>query len=127
MKVLRLPWKFDMIFFGIVENYWCKNYLEGVHLVGNTHQAAPPMPGAARGVLGPTGPPSLIPFVHILPSSPKQISISLFPVFLLPNLRFSISLLRAPFPKLFWRITTWYVTPPLVQLVFLLVVYILSS
>ena len=67
---------------------------------------------------GPHGPPSFIPFVHILPSSPNQISIAFFPVFLLPNLRFSISLLGAPFLKLFWRIATWYVTPPLVQLVF---------
>ena len=45
-------------------------------------------------------------------------------MFLLPNLRFLISLLGAPFPKLFWGIAPWYVTP-LLQLVFALVDYIL--
>ena len=47
---------------------------------------------------------------HHLP--PEKISIALSPVFLPSNPRISISLLEAPFPKLFREIVTWYVTPP---------------
>ena len=39
----------------------------------------------------------------------------------------SISLLEALSPKLFRGIVAWYVTPPFVQLVFVLVVYILNN
>jgi hypothetical protein len=62
-------------------------------------------------------------------SSPtsKKITIALSLVFLLANPRITISLLEAPFLKLFWGIATWYVTPPLVQLVFALVVYVLNN
>ena len=38
-------------------------------------------------------------------------------------LPFSISLLKAPLTKLLGEIVPWYVTPPLVQLVFVLVLY----
>ena len=62
---------------------------------------------------------------HHLP--PEKISIALSPVFLLPNPRISISLLEAPFLKLFRGIVAWYVTPPFVQLVFVLVVYVLNN
>jgi hypothetical protein len=62
---------------------------------------------------------------HHLP--PKKISIALSPVFLLSNPRILISLLEAPFPKLFRGIVAWYVTPPFVQLVFVLVVYTLNN
>jgi hypothetical protein len=47
-------------------------------------------------------------------------------VFLLILLPFSISLCKAPFAKLFLGIVHRYVTPPLVQLVFVLVLYILQ-
>ena len=36
---------------------------------------------------------------------------------------FDLLLLKAPFTKLLWEIVAWYVTPPLVQLVFVLVLY----
>ena len=58
---------------------------------------------------------------------PEKITIALSFVFLLSNPRISISLLEAPFPKLFRGIVAWYVTPPFVQLVFVLVVYILNN
>ena len=38
-----------------------------------------------------------------------------------------IYLLEAPFMKLFQEFVAWYVTPPCVQLVFALVVYILNN
>ena len=56
------------------------------------------------------------------PSSQK-ITSQLKPEFLLILLPFSISLLKAPFTKLLWGIVLWYVTPPMVQLVFVLVIY----
>ena len=37
-----------------------------------------------------------------------------------------ISMLKAPFTKLLWGIVPWYVTPPLVQLLFVLVLYSLQ-
>ena len=76
---------------------------------------------------GPHVGPLTYPFspLHHLPPE-KNISIALSPMFLLSNPRISISLLEAPFLKLFWGIATWYVTPPLLQLVFALVVYSLN-
>ena len=77
---------------------------------------------------GPHVGPLTYPFIphHHLPPE-KKFSIALSPVFLLSNPQISISLLKAPFPKLFRGIVAWYVTPPLVQLVFALVVYTLSN
>ena len=62
---------------------------------------------------------------HHLP--PEKISIALSPMFLSSNPRILISLLETPFPKLFWGIVAWYVTPPFVQLVFVVVVYTLNN
>ena len=62
---------------------------------------------------------------HHLP--PEKIPFALSPVFLSSNPRISISLLEAPFPKLFRGIVAWYVTPPFIQLVFVLVVYTLNN
>ena len=63
---------------------------------------------------------------HHLPPE-KILHCSLSPMFLLSNPRILTSLLEAPFPKLFRGIVAWYVTPPFVQLVFVLVVYILNN
>ena len=57
----------------------------------------------------------------------EKITLALSLVFLLPKPRISISLLEAPFPKLFRGFVAWYVTPPFVQLVFVLVVYTLNK
>ena len=65
-----------------------------------------------------------IPHCHL---PPEKITLALSPVFLSSNPRISISLLEAPFPKLFQGFVAWYVTPPFVQLVFALVVYILNN
>ena len=89
-----------------------------MHQVGITHLGAPGPSGAPWWVVGPMWAPSLISLAHIITYLQKEISIALSPVFLLSNPRISISLLEAPFPKLFWGIATWYVTPPLLQLVF---------
>ena len=54
-------------------------------------------------------------------SCSKKITSQLKPEYLLMLLPFLISLLKAPLTKLLWGIVLWYVTPPMVQLVFVLV------
>ena len=98
-----------------------------MHQVGTTHLGAPGPLGAPWWVVVPTWAPSLIPSSHIVTYLQKKITLALSPVFLSSNPRFSICLLKAPFPKLFWVIVAWYVTPPFVQLVFVLVVYTLNN
>ena len=66
-----------------------------------------------------------IPHHHLPPEKNHHCSLSL--VFLLSNPRILISLLEAQFLKLFRGIVAWYVTPPFVQLVFVLMVYILNN
>ena len=92
-----------------------------MHQVGTTHLGTP------WWVVVPTWAPSLISLHHIITYLQKKISIALSPMVLLSNPRISISLLEAPFLKLFRGIVAWYVTPPFVQLVFVLVVYILNN
>ena len=82
------------------------------------------------GLWTPCGPPHLsLHTTSSLTSRKKNLHcyLSLSLVFLLSNPRISISLLEAPFSKLFRGIVAWYVTPPFVQLVFVLVVYFLNN
>ena len=95
--------------------------------MGATHLGAPAPPGTPWWVVVPTWDPSLTSSYHIITYLQKKFSIALSPVFLLSNPQISISLLKAPFLKLFREIVAWYVTPPFVQLVFVLVVYILNN
>ena len=96
--------------------------------MGTTHLGAPGPPGVPWWVVVPTWAPSLISSYHISTYLQKKNPLlSLSPVFLLSNPRILISLLEAPFPKLFWGIVTWYVAPPFLHLVFVLVVYILNN
>ena len=95
--------------------------------MGTTHLGTPAPPGAPWWVVGPMWAPSLISSSHITTYLQKKITIALSLVFLLSNPRISISLLEALFPKLFWEIVAWYVTPLFVQLVFALLVYTLNN
>ena len=71
------------------------------------------------------GSPPLIPApTHFL--FLQKSTIQLKHEFQLILLRFSISLLKAPLTKLLGEIVPWYVTPSLVQLVFVLVLYSLQ-
>ena len=126
IKVLRMPWQFNMIFW-IFENFWCNKHRREVHQVSTTHLGVPAPPGVPWWVVVPTWAPSLTSSSHIITYLQKNISIALSPMFLSSNPWISISLLEAPFPKLFQGIVAWYVTPTFVQLVFVLVVYILNS
>ena len=97
-----------------------------MHQVGTTHLGTPGPPGVPWWVVVPTWAPSLISLAHIITYLQKKIPTALSPVFLSSNPRILISLLEAPFLKLLGEIVPWYVTPRLVQLVFVLVLYSLQ-
>ena len=85
-------------------------------------QGTPYPLGAPHCLVGPWWPPSTYSSYHTL-LPPKNITIQLKPKTKLILLPFSISLLNTPLTKLLGDIVAWYVTPPLVQLVFVLVLY----
>ena len=76
--------------------------------------------------MDPTWVPSTYSSHHTLLLPPQKITNQLKHEFKLILLPFSISLLKAPLTKLLWGIVPLYVTPPMVQLVFVLVLYILQ-
>ena len=82
--------------------------------------------GAPPCLVGPRWPSSTYSCTHLLPLPHTNTKNQLKHEFQPLLLRFSISLLKAPFTKLLWEIVAWYVTPPLVQLVFVLVLYSLQ-
>ena len=82
--------------------------------------------GRAPCLVGPSWTPSTYSSTHSLRLPPEKILPQLKHVFQLILLPFSISLLKAPFTKLFWEIDLRYVTPPMVQLVFVLMLYLLQ-
>ena len=89
-------------------------------------RARPTPLSAPPCLVGPTWVPSTYSSTHPLCLPSEKIIMQLKPVFLLILLPFSISLLKAPFTKLLWGIVLRYVTPPMVQLVFVLVLYLLQ-
>ena len=100
-----------------------------------THQGGQPpchegggraYPSRARPCLvGPRWPSSTYSCTHTIHLPPTNTNIQLKPESKLVLLPFSISLLKAPLAKLLGEIVPWYVTPPLVQLVFLLRKFVL--
>ena len=92
---------------------------------GHKGGGAPTLLGHATLPCGPHVAPSTYSSTHpLLP--PEKITPYLKLVFLLILLPFSISLLKAPFTKMLWGIVLRYVTHPMVQLVFVLVLYSLQ-
>ena len=82
--------------------------------------------GHAPRLVGPRWPPSTYSCTYTLLLPPTNMNIQLKPESKLILLPFSIALLKAPLAKLLGEIVPWYVTPPLVQLVFVLVLYSLE-
>ena len=80
-------------------------------------------PGRAPCLVGPRWPSSTYSCTHTLLLPPTNTNIQFIPEAKLVLLPFSISLLKAPFTKVLWGIVLRYVTPPMVQLVFVLVLY----
>ena len=93
---------------------------QGANHLATRVEGAPTPLGRAPCLVGPWWPSSTYPSTHILPLSHTNPKNQLKHEFQPLLLRFSISLLKAPLSKLFGEIVPWYVTPPLVQLVFVL-------
>ena len=126
IKVLRMTCQFNMIVSGIFEDLLCKNYRGGsCHLVTRV-EGVPYPPGRAPCLVGPWWPSSTYPCTHLLPLPHTNTKNQLKHEFQPPLLWFLISLLKAPLAKLLGEIVPWYVTLPLVQLVFVLVLYSLQ-
>ena len=126
IKVLQMPRKWNMIFSRIFENIWhWEHSRRGKHLATSV-EGAPYPPGRAPCLMGPRWPSSTYPSTHLLPLSHTNPQNQLKHEFQPLLLWFSISLLKAPLAKLLVEIVPWYVTPPLVQLVFVLVLYSLQ-
>ena len=125
IKVLRMPCQFNMIFWEYLSIYSAKITAGGAATWPRGWWARPPY-RTRPCLMGPRWPSSTYPSTHLLPLShtnPKNQLKHEFQPFLL---RFSISFLKAPLSKLLGEIVPWYVTPPLVQLVFVLVLYSLQ-
>ena len=124
INVLQMPCKFIMIFYGIFEDFrHLKHCRRGKHLATRV-EGTPTPPGCAPLSRGPTVAPLHL-FLHPHTPSSQKITIQHKHEIYLILLQFSISLLKAP-TKLLGGIVPWYVTPPLVQLVFVLVLYSLQ-
>ena len=115
-----------MIFSGIFENIWHLEHSRGSWYLATRVQGAPTPIGRAPCLVGPWWLTSTYSCTHTLLLPPKKITNQLKHEFLLILLPFLISLLKAPLTKLLWGIVPWYVTPPMVQLVFVLVLYSLQ-
>ena len=96
-----------------------------MHQVGTTHLGAPAPPRAPWWDVVPTRAPSLTSSSHIITYLQKNLHCSLSRVPALKPADFDL-FAQSSVPKLFRGIVAWYVTPPFVQLVFVLVVYTLN-
>ena len=126
IKVLQMPWKLNMIFSRIFEDLWNWEHTRGVNHLPTRVQGTPTPLGCAPCLVGPRWPSSTYSYTHTLHLPPTNTNNQLKPEPKLVLLSFSISLLKAPLTKLLGEIVPGYVTPPLVQLVFVLVLYSLQ-
>ena len=102
-----------------------RSHKGGNHLATRVEGAPTPL-GRAPCLVGPRWPSPTYPFTYTLLLPPPNTNNQLKLESKLVLLPFSISLLKAPLSKLLREIVPWYVTPPLVQLVFVLVLYSLQ-
>ena len=98
------------------------------YLALRTQQGASTWPRGWRARPLPHGPTVALLHLFLHPHTPSshKHDYQFKPESKLILLPFSISLLKAPLTKLLGGIVPWYVTPPLVQLVFVLVLYSLQ-
>ena len=125
IKVLRMPCQFNMIFREYLRIYCAKITAGGAATWPRGWWAPPPI-GHAPCLVGPRWPSSTYSCTHTLLLPPTNTIIQLKLESKLILLSFSITLLKAPLTKLLGEIVPWYVTPPLIQLVFVLVLYSLQ-
>ena len=116
-----------MIFLEYLRIFGTENTAGGSTTCLRGWRARPTPLGAPPYLVGPQWPSFTYPFTHTLLLPPTNTNNQLKPESKLVLLPFSISLLKASLTKLLGEIVPWYVTPPLVQLVFVLVLYSLQN
>ena len=108
-----------MIFYIIFKNFWCKEHTRGPHQLATRVEGMPLTLWAPRG-----SPPLILAPIHSFFLQKKSLhcsnscSCSSCCHFRCPA--------QSPFTKLLWGIDLRYVTPPMVQVVFVLVLYLLQ-
>ena len=121
-----MPCKFSMIFMEYLRILGIENTAGGGQAPGHEGGGRALPLGRAPCFVGSLWPSSTYSCTHTLLLPPTNTIIQLKHEFQIILLRFSISLLKAPFTKLLWEIVLWYVTPPMAQLIFVLVLYSLQ-
>ena len=99
---------------------------QGANHLARRVEGTPTPLGRAPCLVGPRWLSSTYSHTHPLLLPPTNSNNQLKPESKLVLLPFLISLLKAPLTKLPGEIVPWYVTPPLVQLAFVLVLYSLQ-
>ena len=112
-----------MIFYRTFEDLWNKEHIRGANHLTTRVEGAPTPLGRAPCLVGPRWLSSTYSFSHTLHLPPPNTNNQLKPESKLVLLPFLISVLKAPLTKLLGEIVPWYVAPPMVQLVFVLVIY----
>ena len=114
--------QFNMIFSGIFEDLLCKNYRRrSCHLATRVVGAPPP-----SGRPLPRGPTVALLHLSFHPHTPSSSHKHEYPVHTRVRAHFVAIfdiLAQSTSHKTAWGIVPWYVTPPLIQLVFAVVVY----
>ena len=125
IKMLQLPCKFSMIFMEYLRILGTENTAGGASTRPREWRARPP-PGHAPCLVGPWWPPSTYASTHTLHLLPKK-NPHPAQARVLAHLTSIFDLLdQSSIHKLLWGIVLRYVTPPMVQLVFVLVLYSLQ-
>ena len=99
---------------------------QGANHLATRVEGAPTPLGRAPCLVGPRWPSSTYSCTHPLLLPPTNTKNQLKHEFQPSLLPLSIFLLKEPLTKLLGELVPWYVTPPLVQLVFVLVLYSLQ-
>ena len=125
IKVLQMPCQFNMIFSGIFENIWHWEHSRGAGTWPRGSRACPPLQGAPPASWAHGGPLHL--FLHPHTSSSSQKNHHPAQARVLAHFAAIFDLLaQSSIHKIALGIVAWYVTPPLVQLVFVPVLYSLQ-
>ena len=120
-----MPYQFNMILSEIFENICHSEHSRGSKHLGTMVQGAPTPLGRAPCLVGPWCPPPLIPAPMLFFFLPKNHYLAQARV--LAHFAAIFDLLAQSTPhKTALGIVPWYVTPPMVQLVFVLVLYSLQ-
>ena len=126
IKVLQMPWNLNMIFSRIFENIWHWEHNRGVNHLPTRVEGAP-CPPRVRPL--PRGPIVALLHLSFHPYTSSSSHKHEYPAQTRVQAHFAAIfdlLPQSTSHKLLWGIVPGYVTPPMVQLVFVLVLYSLQ-